>query len=250
MSKLETIPDEDGDDTGYGSTPPLISPGSGSAPCDVTQGQEQPAVNLLSPMGLSIAHRSAASSAATPETQPLKSLGLDISNFPLDYQIHLQYMATKVTNYHYSLSADYGEHFIHIMLAEATKSEILLNAVVAFSAYLSTVCNPDGKLKDFLQYYNRSVTLLLDALKRKDTHNVPTLLTILQLATIEVRATLAFSYTETNINCLIRSILVTGSISWVIRRRLLKYLTVFSPRKQSWSRPLVEYAAHGLLATT
>lgn len=75
---------------------------------------------------------------------------------------------------------------MQVMLSEAGKNESLLNVIVAFSAYLSTVRNPDGKIKDFLQYYNRSVTLLLDALKRKDTHNIPTLLTILQLSTIEV----------------------------------------------------------------
>ncbi len=141
-------------------------------------------------MALSIANRSSMASRATPEMQTFKSLGLDTSNFPLDYQIHIQYFATAVTNYHYSLSAEFGEPFMQLLLTEAMKSELLLNAVVAFSAYLSTVRNPDGKLKDFLQYYNRSVTLLLDALKRKDTHNVHTLLTILQLATIEVRTAL------------------------------------------------------------
>lgn len=147
-----------------------------------SDGPDHPAIKLSSPAALAIANRS----AAAPELQTLHALGMDVSNFPLDYQIHLQYFATDITNNHYSLSMEIGESFTQVMLSEASKNELLLNAVVAFSAYLSTVRNPDGKLKDFLQYYNRSVTLLLDALKRKDTHNIPTLLTILQLSTIEV----------------------------------------------------------------
>ena len=140
------------------------------------------AIKLSSPTALAIADNSAAAS----QLRALHFLDMGVSRFPLDYQIHLQYFVTNVTNHHYSLSDEIGESFMQVMLSEASKNELLLNAVVAFSAYLSTMRNPDGKSKDFLQYYNRSVTLLLDALKRKDTRNVPTFLTILQLATIEV----------------------------------------------------------------
>jgi hypothetical protein len=46
--------------------------------------------------------------------------------------------------------------------------------------------NPNGRINEFLQYYSRSVTLLLDCLKKKEKYSIGTLLTILQLATIEV----------------------------------------------------------------
>jgi len=68
----------------------------------------------------------------------------------------------------------------------AIRDEALLYAVVGFAAYHYTLRNSSGKMKEFLQYYNRSVTLLLGFLKRKEKHTAATLLTILQLATIEV----------------------------------------------------------------
>jgi len=68
------------------------------------------------------------------------------------------------------------------------RNEALLYAVVGFAAYHHTLKNPNGQINEFLQYYNRSVTLLLAFLKKKEKHSVATLLTILQLATIEVRA--------------------------------------------------------------
>jgi hypothetical protein len=68
----------------------------------------------------------------------------------------------------------------------ALRHEALLYAVVGFAAYHYTLKNPNGQIKHFLQYYNKSVTLLLGFLKKKEKHNMGTLLTILQLATIEV----------------------------------------------------------------
>lgn len=71
-------------------------------------------------------------------------------------------------------------------LAVQSGNEALLNAVVGFAAYHRTAQNPNGRIQDFLQYYNKSVTLLLNCLKRREKQNTATLLTILQLATIEV----------------------------------------------------------------
>ena len=61
----------------------------------------------------------------------------------------------------------------------------MCNAVVAFSSYLSSAQDHNGEI-EFLHYYDRCVLLLLDVLKRNEAHDIPTLLTILQLATIEV----------------------------------------------------------------
>lgn len=113
----------------------------------------------------------------------------NLSNLPSDYQLHLQYLYENVNCHHYSLANDTDNFFVRGMIIEASKNQLLLNAVVAFAAYLRSIEQPDGKLRDFLLYYNRSITLLLECLTQEQTHNLPTLLSILQLATIEVRQT-------------------------------------------------------------
>jgi hypothetical protein len=60
-------------------------------------------------------------------------------------------------------------------------------AVVAFAAYHNALSREDGRVKDFLDAYNKSVSLLRQSLAKTDRHSLSTLLTILQLATIEVR---------------------------------------------------------------
>lgn len=92
----------------------------------------------------------------------------------------------NVTHYHYCLTHDYDDFFCTILVSMAVRSEPLLNALTGFSVYHATLRNPNGDIRDFLQYYNKSVTLLLGSLQRKETHSIATLLTILQLATIEV----------------------------------------------------------------
>lgn len=110
-----------------------------------------------------------------------------LSSLPDDYQKHLQYLYENVTCHHYSLTNDSDNFFVRGMIIEASRNQLLLNAVVAFAAYLKSIEQSDGKLRDFLLYYNRSITLLLECLAQEQTHNLPTLLSILQLATIEVR---------------------------------------------------------------
>lgn len=110
----------------------------------------------------------------------------DWSHLPHQFQICLSYFVENITHYHYCLPGDADNFFKTTLPSMAIQHEPLLNAVVGFSAYHMTLQNPQGKLQDFLQYYNRSVTLLLEFLQRRERHNVATLLTILQLATIEV----------------------------------------------------------------
>lgn len=110
----------------------------------------------------------------------------NLSNLPSDYQMHLQYLYDNVTCHHYGLTNDTDNIFVRGIIIEASRNKLLLNAVVAFAAYLRSTEQPEGKLRSFLLYYNRSITLLLDCLKQDQTHNLPTLLSILQLATIEV----------------------------------------------------------------
>lgn len=83
---------------------------------------------------------------------------------------------------------DIGNFFQTTFLNLALRNEALLNAVLGFSTYQRTLKNPNGKIQDFLKYYQDAVTLLIGFLKRRDAkHDLATLLTILQLATIEVR---------------------------------------------------------------
>lgn len=110
----------------------------------------------------------------------------DWSQLPGDFQHYLGWFVENMTHFHYCMGTDHDDFFKTILLHVAVRDEPLLNALVGFSAYHATLQNPNGKVRDFLQYYNKSVTLLLNFLKRKEKYNVATLLTILQLATIEV----------------------------------------------------------------
>ncbi|KAI0899687.1 hypothetical protein F4806DRAFT_492681 [Annulohypoxylon nitens] len=111
----------------------------------------------------------------------------DWSHLPVDLQSHLQYYCENITHYNYGMVNDPDGFFRSILpsLAVQAGNEALLNAVVGFSAYHRTVRDPNGKIPDFLRYYNKSVTLLLGYLKRREKQSIATLLTILQLATIE-----------------------------------------------------------------
>lgn len=74
-----------------------------------------------------------------------------------------------------------------LFLEFALKNDALLYGVVGFSAFHRTMHNPEGKIQDFLQYYNKAVTFLLQSLKKGEQRSTGMLLAILQLATIEVR---------------------------------------------------------------
>ncbi|XXG98567.1 Structural maintenance of chromosomes protein 2 [Hypoxylon texense] len=133
------------------------------------------------------------SASFTPSFQipdPLLQLPVsrpDWSHLPTDIQTHLTYFCEYITHYNYGMVNDTDNFFGLILpsLAVQSGNEALLNAVVGFAAYHRTVQNPNGRIQDFLQYYNKSVTLLLNCLKRREKQNTATLLTILQLATIE-----------------------------------------------------------------
>ncbi|EHK22350.1 uncharacterized protein TRIVIDRAFT_221632 [Trichoderma virens Gv29-8] len=111
--------------------------------------------------------------------------GLDRLHLPQDFRSYLRYFKENMTNYHYGLAVDEDDFFNSELPSVAIQCEPLLNALVGFAAYHVTLQNSHGQLQDFLQYYNKSVTQLLSLLKRKETHSVHVLLTILQLATIE-----------------------------------------------------------------
>lgn len=116
------------------------------------------------------------------------NLRIDWSQLPPDLQFYLAYFYQNLTHLHYSLKFDPGNVLKTTFLDAALRNEALLYALVGFSAFQRTLHNSEGKIQDFLQYYNKAVSLLLESLRKGERHNVGTLLAILQLATIEVRA--------------------------------------------------------------
>ena len=110
------------------------------------------------------------------------SLPKDVRKFLLYHKEHLSY-------HHYAFKYDGGDFlkttFLEIALNDQSHS--LLFAIVAFSCYHYVMKQEDEttSLETFLKYYNQSIMLLQASLKRKKP-NITTLLTILQLATIEV----------------------------------------------------------------
>lgn len=107
------------------------------------------------------------------------------SHLSKDLQFYLEYHTTRLNYHHYFFKHD-ANHFLHNILVEhALRYDPLLYAVVGFAAFQVTVTRPEGKIQDFLGYYNKSVSLLRKSLVENQKHTDATMLTILQLATFE-----------------------------------------------------------------
>jgi hypothetical protein len=114
------------------------------------------------------------------------NLRSDWSHLPPDLQFYLTYFYENITHFHYSLKAVPGDFLKTLFIDAALRNDALLHAVVGFAAFHRTLHNADGKIQDFLQYYNKAVSLLLNSIKQREKYSTGTLLAILQLATIEV----------------------------------------------------------------
>ncbi len=110
---------------------------------------------------------------------------IDRESLPKDMKFFINYFVNNITYHHYSMKCDFDYILHKELLEEAFRHEALLNAVVGFAAFHYTLQNPQGKIQDFLQPYNKAVTLLLKALKKGEKPNIGSLLCMLQLATIE-----------------------------------------------------------------
>ncbi|KAK7748797.1 hypothetical protein SLS53_000821 [Cytospora paraplurivora] len=109
----------------------------------------------------------------------------ELTHLPDDFRFYLDYFYENITHNHYGVHKDFGDFFRTTFISLAIQSEPLLHAIVAFAAYHHTIRDQNGRLPEFLKYYNRSVILLLDLLQNEGRHDLVTLLTVLQLATIE-----------------------------------------------------------------
>jgi len=111
-----------------------------------------------------------------------KRLRPDLSS---NQRFYLNYQRQHMSFYHYGLTLD-CRSFVHgFLIAEALKSDSLLHAVVAFAAYHHAVRTEGSNIQEFLPHYGSSLTCLREALKCRKP-NVADLLTILQLAVLEV----------------------------------------------------------------
>jgi hypothetical protein len=98
----------------------------------------------------------------------------------------LAYFDQNITFLHYNIKSDHNQLMRPLMIDAALRTESLLYALVGFSAFQHAVDKQEGKIQDFLQYYNKAVSLLLRSLKAGAQASLGALMTILQLATIEV----------------------------------------------------------------
>lgn len=109
----------------------------------------------------------------------------DWSHLPLDLQFLLHHHQRELTRAHYLFRHDSNEYLRTTLLDWALQYEPLLFAVAAFSGYSYTAV-VEGKMDDFLEYYSRATTMLRQSLSYENTWSVPMMLTILEMATIEV----------------------------------------------------------------
>ncbi|RYP54821.1 hypothetical protein DL768_000385 [Monosporascus sp. mg162] len=135
-----------------------------------------------------------------PDEEPNHSGPPDWSDLPPDIKFYLGYFCKNISVGHYGMNHDPDNFFRSFLpgIAVQNGNDALLNAVVGFAAYHYTVQNPNGKIQDFLQYYDRSVTLLLGSFRKREKQSVATLMTILQLATIETATQSSTSCTLLN----------------------------------------------------
>lgn len=180
---LSALPEDEGNEFADGKTQPLTTtahkrsmPASFPSPTETESASSFTRGRSHSGEAFSRAgHRSELS--RSPRWGPL----------PKDVKYYLKYHRDSVTHHHYGFKLDGGDFlkttFLEIALNDS--SAALLYAIVAFAAYHHSISRDNKRISEFLFYYNKSISCLQQSLKSK-RHNVATLLTILQLATIEV----------------------------------------------------------------
>ncbi|KAK5167212.1 uncharacterized protein LTR77_007943 [Saxophila tyrrhenica] len=107
------------------------------------------------------------------------------SSLTRDDKVYLKYHRDNLSHHHYAFKYDAGDFLktTFLEIAMNDPSQALLYSIIAFSAYHRSIERGDV-ISDFLSYYNKSIILLHQSLKSKKP-GIATLLTILQLATIE-----------------------------------------------------------------
>lgn len=126
-------------------------------------------------------------STSRQSVRPSISQSNQWSKLPPKVKFYLRYHQNSMSHHHYAFKIDGGDFlnstFLEIALNDSSRA--LLYAIVAFSAYHFALAQGNARISEFLEYYNTSITFLSQSLKSKKP-GITTLLTILQLATIEV----------------------------------------------------------------
>lgn len=161
---------------------------SSEAPSSIRDKITSPTPSTEGSTGWNVYARRASSLSASvlDKSSNQRTLKLNTKHLPADLQFYLQYFYDNITYHHYSLKYDSCDFLRTIYLDAVLRNDALLHATVGFSAFQHTLANPQGKIEDFLLYYNKAVSLLLRSLQKGLRSTIGTLLTILQLATIEV----------------------------------------------------------------
>ena len=127
--------------------------------------------------------------SAAPSHGSLLSTALPIlpgQKISTDIDFFINYHIANITHHHYLLKTDFG-NFIKTKFIEYTyQSDALSHAVAAFSAFHYSITNKTWEFHTFLRFYMKAVGLLRVSLNKP--HTIHTLLTILQLASFEVRS--------------------------------------------------------------
>ena len=159
------------------------------------------------------------------------------SHLSQDLQFYLDYHTTRLNYLHYFFKHD-ANYFLHnILIEHALQYDPLLYAVVGFAAFQLTVTRPDGKIQDFLGYYNKSVSLLRKSLVENQKHTDATMLTILQLATFEVRWNPCLPGKTDNVQRITWAI---GSAYLAIRKLLMGCLWNYTRLTRLWRQKCAE----------
>lgn len=121
-----------------------------------------------------------------------QSLSDKMAVLPADIRELLEFTRQNLTNYHFNQPLEGPEFVENTIVENSLKYEPLRYAVVCFAAFHRTLSRPDGHVKHFMGFYNQSLKLLAEDLKKNQKHNYLILLTILTLANIEVSSSNAF----------------------------------------------------------
>lgn len=187
---LSAIPDDEDEDAAGEDDPQATTPES-----------RKPSESSLSLIDKSTSPSTEASATAMRSARPQpvrtsskQSIKAEYSqsgrwaSLPKDVKYYLKYHRENMSHHHYAFKYD-GSDFLRTTFVEIAlndSSAALLYAIVAFAAYHHSIARDDSKISSFLTFYNKSIAYLQQSLKNK-RHNVATLLTILTLATVEVR---------------------------------------------------------------
>ncbi|KAF3921154.1 hypothetical protein ABW21_db0201759 [Orbilia brochopaga] len=141
-----------------------------------------------------IYNHSSRSESVLPESDPVAQPPSQRNSPGPDVGFWLDYHRKNITFQHYLLKSDDSDFFSNSLLSYAVRNEALLYSVVAFASlhYFTqeerTATNwetDQQSVETFFEYHNRAIVSLRESFQENLPPDVFTLLTVLQLATLE-----------------------------------------------------------------